>query len=215
MRDNNETKKYFEDYIKRQESKINTVKAMVDFNNPNPMAIHMLFRPQFDKVIGLFSIGAPKEDLVTALQEVLKTCEYKDDMEYDDLVKLLSLSVLLDVDCNAGLKEIIYYKIDTFLCMLTDYLKITPDCEIEPNNYDPYEFLFYHISKDSSKDDVERVLMEYLQDEWYDLCDEWHWYESLGGRTYAGYWCLEAMAIAKIYGVDTTKLEELDYFSKI
>ncbi|MFI3328964.1 MAG: DUF1911 domain-containing protein [bacterium] len=217
MRDNQKTKEYFEEYLAKQETKIATTKPMFDPANPNPMAAHMLFRAQFNKLMGLFSIGGSKEELVVALNDVLTTCECKDDMEYDDLVSLLSLAYLLDVNPEKGLKETIYFKIDTFLCMLTDALNITPDCEIETANYDPYDFLFNNINKNSTKEEVEAALLEYLEDEWYDLSEDWYWFETLdnSNNVYFGYWSFEAMAIAKMFDIDLTKLIESDFFSKI
>lgn len=220
MRENHKTEEYFHVYLNKRSNRIHELlikeyRCTQEGTDFHPILYYRLFRHRLEKLLAEFSLGTNPLQLKEYFIEVLEVTEKMDDMEYDDLLKLLCFGVLLDYSPCDIFSHILEIQIDSFLCMFTDYLQYKVQTEVEPDLYHPHLWLFDLSSKGNHPGDIEKILWDYLESYWYEAQEKWYWYGTLQNShdVYFGYWCFEAMALAKIYGVDTTRLVQSDYFA--
>lgn len=136
---------------------------------------------------------------------------------YIELIKVLSLAVLLGVD-KATFSEL---KEKLISEQFNDYLVNVLLKEIDPSwEYCSENFEFVELY-DSLKEILENKtslrceeLKIYLKEKWYDIHKECAWYDSHKSEknTYCGYWSFEAGAIAKILKLDDSSLKDMKYY---
>lgn len=223
MRDTKKTKEYFENYVsKRKKSvEVRREKYNTTLNNNEDITIvaHMYFRELINLIQGQFSLGESKEVLSETYNELLNVCYKYEIQVMDDVIKVLSLGVLLDINPLEQMKITLDEVMDPFLGLLAGHFgyELTEEQEdIQPE--DPYDLLILslNISFDE-KDEIINELQEFLDLDWYQAVGpESYWYETLDNTNdvYFGYWCFEAMAIAKISNIDID-LFESDYVAKL
>lgn len=221
MRDNEKNEIYFKEFLNKWENRMNELKIKLhDSETMNEQSLDFLhgrlFHIELEYLIAQFSSGASQEVLNASFQNLLNTCSKVDNVMYEDLLKILSLGVILDENPCEIIAEHLELEIDVFLCIFTNYFEYCVKTEIEPELYPPYDILYNALSKiDTHSIDIENTFFEYLTKEWYDGHMESYWYENLDNPldVYFGYWSFEVMALAKIYEVDTTRLVKSDYFA--
>ena len=149
------------------------------------------------------------------LKYYVKTWEPRE--SYFDLIKVLSLAVLLDVKAENGLIRELIGKIRNagYQDYLVDLLVGALDPSYESrcpgfrrkNTYQPLK----DVVEDAAADAVER-LKDYLDNQWYGIHKECAWYGSHKTELYYGYWSFEAGAVVKILGLDDAALRDQKYY---
>ena len=227
MRDKLKNQDYFNELIKKEKSNIamfeNVVKrAMVEkgeFDRGTRNGYNILIN-SFQKIINLlYSSG---EDLNT-IQEIYKKLLYYYSKMWDrkygyiELIKVLSLAVLLEIDKDEVSEletRLISENFDDYLVNVllgkidTSWIKSGTKFEY-PEVYDCLKVII-----ENKETDVCEFLKEYLQEKWYDIHKECAWYDShkSSKNIYCGYWSFEAGAIAKILKIDDVGLKNMNYY---
>lgn len=220
MRDNKKKESYFHIYRNKRSNRIHEILIQEYRSNAEGTAFHpfqydRLFRHRLEKFLSEFSLGTEEAKLKEFYLEALETTNKMTQMEYDDILKLLCLGVLFDSSPCDIFSHILEIQIDTFLCIFTDYLQYEVQTEVELVLYESHYWLIDQLKGVNNPVDIEKILWDYLENHWYEAQANWYWYETLHNPhdVYFGYWSFEAMALAKIYGVDTTRLVQSDYFA--
>lgn len=220
MRDTQRTEEYFQQYLIAKNNEIN--KHLISIKGeemeslpPHPLIVHTLLRCELEKFCILFSFGAPVTQLHVQYLEVLEVCKKVTELQYTDILTLLAIGVLLDSDPLPVIQDLLDEHQDDFLGLFTGYLKGTEEFGFEPEIDYPYILLYLNIALTESPQESEQIIYDYLTIDWFQSQEEeyWHDYLDYDGYLYFGYWSFEAMALAKIYGVDTTRLVQSDYFA--
>lgn len=220
MRDTQRTEEYFQEYLIAKNNEINkhliSIKREEMESLPHhPLIIHTLLRCELEKFCILFSLEEPVASLHLQYLAVLEVCKKATELQYTDILILLSLGILLDHDPLPVIQDLLKEHQDDFLGLFTGYLKGTEEFGFEPEIDYPYILLYLNIALTESVQESEQIIYDYLTIDWFQSQDEeyWHGYLEYSEHLYFGYWCFEAMAMAKIYGVDTTRLVQSDYFA--
>ena len=163
----------------------------------------------------LYTAGNRDGDLKPCFEGLLKyyvkTWEPK--QSYFDLIKVLSLAVLLDVkteneQINALIGKI---KDSDFRDYMADFLIRAIDSAYESrheefrwkNTYQPLQDIAANVTADTPEQ-----LKHYLDKQWYGIHKECAWYGSHKTNFYYGYWSFETGALVKIMGIDDSALRE-------
>lgn len=215
MRDNRKDREYYISYLDYQYSRIEkkTEKLQNCDNEKKQRVLISLSGYVIDLLKAEFSFGASKEKIKMLLVEVInKISEYKKLLD-EDLMILLSLSIMVDlknesmVIINANKQTI---NSDRLLKYLASYIESGKGIWNKNINlskeYSQLDLIFESSNK-------ENAMISYL-DDWYENHSEYAWYNShlRDEDTYCGYWSFESAAIAKILGLDETKLKTSEYF---
>ncbi|WP_307346736.1 PoNe immunity protein domain-containing protein [Metabacillus malikii] len=173
-----------------------------------------------DKLNALYSIGAPIEEIEELFPTVVKyfTGIWYKEASYSNLLKVVSLAVLLNVS-KEQLKDLLHVmKSEEFNDRLIDYLLkyIDSDWECKCSEHRiiyPYGYLQNIIDAKEENEALE-MLEVYLEKHWYKGHSDTGWYESHKGNKdiYSGYWSFESGAIAKILQLDDEQLKEVPYY---
>ena len=215
MRDNRKDKEYYIDYLNYQYSRIEKKASKLSSaaGEKKQRILLSLTGYELDLLKAEFSNGASSEKLKTLLIQAIETACQNDNVTFDDLLTLLSFSVMLDTESEA--KELIESKTniigkDRLLCFLATYIKCRKnEWKLNISLRDEYKSLdtFFTSSEKELK------LKEYLE-QWYEVHSEYAWYNShmRDTNTYVGYWSFESAALAKIFKLNTNNLKENKYF---
>lgn len=217
MRDKRKSADYFNAYIDYQKDRISKkIEKLSDSKGDSSKVERInqsLLKYQTDMVYVQFSVGADKNKLSGYLKDVLKTASEIRSIDYETLLSLLSLSVMLEVRTDSLSlidKHCDVIQNDKILNCLANYIqkgKVVWEGRYAIKGL--YEKLD-DLAKATAK---ENILIEYLSD-WYDAHKDFAWYDSHKNDkdTYVGYWSFESAALAKIMGVDETKLKSNAYY---
>ena len=220
IRDNRKSIDYFENYIAYQNERIRKKKeklsACGDDKSKAERINLSLIKFEIDLFYAEFSLGTGKSELIASLNDAIDTAAKMPEIDYESLLNLLALSVLLENNKKAQIliedhKGMIYE--DKLLKFLAIYLKEN-DIKWEgkfiiPAVYSGLENIYI-------SDDKESVLLEYLSG-WYEDHKDTSWYgaDRRNNDTYVGYWSFESAAIAKVLKIDESKLEKNVYYPKL
>lgn len=215
MRDTRKDKKYFEEYIDYQYSRIEGKIAKLEEadEEKKQRILVSLTGFELDLLKAEFSMGAAKEKIRAILNRTAKiVSEYKN-IVYEDLLNVLSLAVIVNEKSEAvkliknNKDRIENDRLLNFLSMHIQGKKVKWNKKLQiPDEYSGLNKVF-------EAEDKEAGLLQYLN-EWYENHSEYGWYNShLGGSdTYCGYWSFESAAIAVIMGLDESRLKDSVYY---
>lgn len=167
----------------------------------------------------LYTAGSRDNEIEPCFEHLLKyyAKTWEPRCSYFDLVKVLSLAVLLDVKAdNELLSELIEkirkaeyrdYLSDMFLRYLVpSYDLQSPDFRWK-NTYQPLKEVVENAASDAVN-----LLKLYLEEQWYGIHKECAWYGSHKTDFYYGYWSFEAGAAAKVLGLEDGTLKDQKYY---
>ena len=215
MRDNRKNREYFISYLDYQYSRIeNKVKKLNDCDEEKKQRILVsLTNYEIDLLKAEFSFGATKEKMRPLLIDAInRLADYKK-MTYEDLLNLLSISILVDAKkeslkiINSNRQMI---RSDRLLTYLSTYIeKGTGIWDNKLSLQKDYNGLNIIFEKDNKEDAV----LSYLSN-WYSNHSEYSWFDShkKSEDTYCGYWSFESAAMAITLGLDETKLQNSDFY---
>ena len=149
------------------------------------------------------------------LKYYVKTWEPK--QSYFDLIKVLSLAVLLDVKAdNKYIKDLIGkigeagyrdYLVDLFVGAIDATYKSRHADFRWKKTYEPLKEIVENANANATD-----LLKYYLDNQWYGIHKECVWYGSHKTELYYGYWSFEAGALVKILGLDDAALSNQKYY---
>lgn len=215
MRDTRKDKEYFDKFLEYQYSRIEKkVAKLADADAEKKQRILVsLTSYEIDLLKAEFSNGASKEDIKSLLSKAVDICcEYKN-MTYEDLLSLLSLTIM--VENKKGAEKILKHhgdKIERDRLLNFLFLYIQDKSAI----WDEKLYLddeFKGLDKVFSSESKGDALFDYLK-EWYECRSEYSWYDSHRGSldTYCGYWSFESAAVAIALGISDEKLKKSEYY---
>lgn len=215
MRDIRKDKEYFDKYLNYQYSRIEkkTAKLEEADEDKKQRVLVSLTSYEIDLLKAEFSVGATKDNIKTLLNRAVKVaCEYEN-ITYEDLLNLLSLSIMVNNKSEAiKLIKMHNEKIrnDRLLRYLSMYINDTKPVWNESIPLKKEFILLDEVINSESKEDK---LCDYLNS-WYKNHYGYSWYNShLGNEdTYCGYWSFESAAIAVILKLDENKLKDSEYY---
>lgn len=215
MRDTRKDSVYFEKYLDYQYSRIEkkTAKLKDSDDEKKQRILVSLTGYEIDLLKAEFSAGASKDNIKVLLNRAIKIAiDYKN-ITHDDLLLLLSLSVMVGdkseatklVKNNAEMIEK-----DRLLKFIANYIqgkKATWDSKVQLGN------VFSALDNVFSTSDKESALCDYLVG-WYENHSGYAWYDShkSSSDTYCGYWSFEGAAIAIILELNESELKESCYY---
>ena len=228
MRDKIKNKNYFNEQLEYVYSSINryegllskVIEAHGEYSEGanNGYAILSMFYTQALNL--LYSAGKEIQEMKGDFNNFIKyyTLSWSIDNGYIDLIRTLSLGVLLNIDTSEFKnlkKKIINEGLDDYLVnFLLSY--IDPSWQFNSNDFyfkGIYEPVKNIIEEDNRYISIE-LLKVYLEKQWYDIHNECAWYNSHKSKqdTYYGYWAYEAGAIAKILELNDEELKDQQYY---
>lgn len=230
MRDKTKNENYF------KESLSFTTESIYDFEKILPQVIekqgadsqgvkngyNALVMYYTKKVNLQYSLGLPILNIRQDFEKFLRYYATAWEIEYGyiELIRVLSLSVLLNINKTNSYLELLEKKIKD-ACLndyLINYLIINIDDNWELNSkefhfkgiYEPIR----NIIDEKNKTISVEMLKKYLTEQWYEIHSECAWYNSHNSKqnTYYGYWAYEAGAISKILKLNDEELKEQQYY---
>lgn len=217
MRDKRMSLDYFNSYIDYQVGRINKKMAKLSESEGNSAKVQRinqsLLKYKTDMVYAKFSVGADKHELSNYLEDALKTASQTNSVDYETLLILLSLSVMLGTK-NGSYEFITQHrdaiKNDKILNCLANYIE---SGKIVWEGDFTIKRLYDSLDNLANAADKASIMIAYLTD-WYDAHDDFAWYDSHNNNkdTYVGYWSFESAALAKVMGIDESKLKGNEYY---
>ncbi|MCI8925697.1 MAG: DUF1911 domain-containing protein [Lachnospiraceae bacterium] len=220
IRDNRKSIDYFKNYIEYQKDRIRKKKEKLstcgDDKSKAERINLSLLNFEIDLLYAEFSLGTKKSGLITFLNDAIDTATKMTKIDYESLLNLLALSVLLDNNKKAQIliknhRDMIYK--DKLLKFLAIYLK---EADIKWEGEFTIPAVYGKLETIYLSDDKESVLLEYLN-VWYEEHKDTSWYgsDSSNNDIYVGYWSFESAAIAKIMKITERKLGKNVYYPKL
>lgn len=170
----------------------------------------------------LYTSGASKSEIRESFDRLLKyyAKTWEPDNSYFELIKVISLAILLNIDSKNEsftlLKDKIQetgypdYLVDKFMKCIDNSWNGS-SLEFKWNNtYEPIK----EIADCEDKTQALSLLKEYLDDQWYDIHKDCAWHDTHKSTktAYYGYWSFEAGAIVKILSLDDSMLKKQAYY---
>jgi hypothetical protein len=215
MRDMRKDNIYFEKYLDYQYSRIEKkIAKLKEADEEKKQRILVsLTGFEIDLLKAEFSAGASKENLKILLNKAIQiVCDYKN-IAYDDLLTLLSLSVMVGDKSEAS--KLVKNNIDKieedrllkYIAFFIQGEKSVWDSKLQLRSE------FSSLDKVFENGDKEGAILDYLGT-WYENHSGYGWYDSHKNEadTYCGYWSFEGAAIAFILGLDDSKLKDATYY---
>lgn len=170
-----------------------------------------------DLFIASYSNNATKNELETIILELLPFLEFTE--LYDSYVETLwLLSVCYTLDIDPSKLEILKQRI--IKNEYDDYLissilnEIFGGIQINKhfNWKKPYEKLQPILDLKQSADI--QVISNYLNQDWYSGHSDSAWYDTHKSDklAYSGYWAFETVALVKMFGLDDSNLQGIEYY---
>ena len=170
----------------------------------------------------LYTAGTRDDEIKPTFEKLLANYagQWNPKDSYVELIKVLSLAVLLDYDREEeNLRELIRkitesayedYLVDWFLCFFDSNRKPGLHTFRWKNSYQPLQ----NVIESSDKTKAVSLLVTYLEKQWYRIHKGCAWYDSHKNDkvTYYGYWSFEAAAVVKMCGLDDSPLKEQLYY---
>lgn len=227
MRDKLKDENYFSVLIEKEKNNIimfeNIVKKVMIERGKTDRGIYngynILINSYQKEINLLYSCGEDLEIIEECYKKLLSYYGKMWDRKYGyiELIKVLSLAVLFGIDkveISELEERLISENFDDYLVNVLikkiDSSWINSGTEFEfPEVYDCLKPI---LDKKESLDCG--LLKEYLQEKWYDIHRECAWYDShkSSKSVYCGYWSFEAGAIAKIFDIDDSSLQNIPYY---
>lgn len=211
-------KAYFEKYLDYQYSRIERKVAKIDTADVDKKQriLVSLTGYEIDLLKAEFSFGATCDDMKTLLNKAIITVNEYENMTYEDLLILLSLSIIVNDSREAKkLVDIHSEKVkgDRLLNLFSRYIC---DKTVEWNENLQLCKEFEGLNNVFESDEKENALINYLN-EWYAKFSEYAWYDShlRDTDTYCGYWSFESAAIATILGLNDSELKSCEYYPSL
>lgn len=216
MRDKRKNEEYFKSYIAYQNERIEKKVAKLNECNDDAKAGRIrvsLLKYELDLLVAEFSAGFDNSKMTVVLNESIDIANKLINIDYENLLLLLSFSVLLEK--TSSIKTLIAredrtIKGDSLLNFLAEYLCTKK--RMWTNDFQ-YENVYGSLKKLDSNHSNGAVINDYLSS-WYDKRKSFSWYEAdkSNNDTYVGYWSFEAAALAKIYNLDDTMFIQSEYY---
>lgn len=220
MRDKRKSADYFKSYIEYQADRIkkksDKLSASIGDRAKTARINQSLIRFKADMLYAQFSRGAGRDDLIKYLEDTLETASVLDSLDYETLLNLLSISVMLDekedVFALIDKHDEIIHK-DKLLNFLATYIE---KGTISWDGILTIKGLYNSLNNIATSDNKEEILSSYLSG-WYDNHRDFSWYDSdkSDKDTYVGYWSFESAAIASIWKIDDKKLSSNQFYPKL
>ena len=222
VRDTRKPVAYFNKFISYEENRIKEKSDKLDKCDSKDAAMRVassLFLFQMNLLIASFSNGESKSDLKSIYHDCVTTAMRMKNLTYEDALRLASLSIMLDATDDF---ELVYdrfkdvFSSDKLLNGVSSYA-ITGSASWSGSYKFPAIFSgIDDIINADNKEAKEKAMLSYLGT-WYDNNENSSWYNTLnsGNNTYYGYWSFESGALAIIFGLNTSKLLNNEYFPKI
>jgi hypothetical protein len=170
----------------------------------------------------LYTAGTRDDEIKPTFEKLLANYvgQWKPDSSYVELVKVLSLAVLLDYDREDGnLRELIRkitesvyddYLVDRLLCFFDSNRKQSSHIFRWKHSYQPLQ----NVIESSDEAEAVSLLATYLKKQWYNIHKECAWFDSHKNdkTTYYGYWSFESAAVVKMCGLDDSSLKGQAYY---
>ena len=230
MRDTRKPESYlfenYNKYSKRIERQINKVDSGV-LNRPERFILS-IFISKVHQLVLAYSLGKTKDEMKILYQEFLDLLEKYDPhiytenanvwifKSYVDLLWMVCLGYLLDFsaedlllfkdktiasDRNDKLISTIFHQLYNDVEILPNYLMEDPTPKLDP------------ILEAGTNANIED-LKNYLLNDWYKAHKglAWHNTHKNDNLPYLGYWSFESAAIVKMFNLDDTILQGVDYY---
>lgn len=215
MRDIRKTRDYFDRYLQFQYSRIE--KGMSRFKKSSgenkQRILTSLTSYMIDLLKAEFSFGASKKTMKTLFNQIIPIVNEYKKITYDDLLLLLSLSIILDEKKNttklidANMKLISSDRLLSFFVLYIKNGNVIWDTKIKlVEKYSNMDEVFLSLNKTEA--------MNLYLNKWYANNSETAWYNShlRDTETYCGYWSFESAAVSKILGLDDAVLRKSVYY---
>lgn len=217
MRDKRKSEDYFSSYIDYQEGRISKKSAKLSEGESDSAKVERinqsLLRLKTDMVYAQFSAGADKNILSNYLEDALKTASQVISIDYETLLNLLSLSVLLGIKVESS--EIIskygdVIRDDKLLNCLAKYIEYG---KVVWEGAFAIKGIYDNLNDLANATDKVSIINVYLSD-WYDAHKDFAWYESHRNDkdTYVGYWSFESAALTKVMGIEESYFSDNEYY---
>lgn len=218
MRDIRKNQDYFNAYLEYQYLRIEkkTAQLKESFGDKKQRILLSLTGYEVDLLKAEFSSGASKDNLKTLLIRAIEIVKDYENITYEDLLVLVSLSVILNVEQDA--KKLIQknskkIESDRLLKFITSFIEDGKGVWENRVSLVKEYSLLDNVFNESDK---EKAMLNYLN-HWYENHSEYAWYDAhiRDTDTYCGYWSFEAAAILKILGLSCDKVKESEYYPQI
>ncbi|NVK53666.1 MAG: DUF1911 domain-containing protein [Flavobacteriaceae bacterium] len=216
--------KYFDDALASYNRKIDRYISAIKSGDLNKTQIErrceMLLGFYIRKIILLYSIKINRNQLTATIEEFLNTykeAEFSIYGAYEEIVWFMSIYYCLDIKSDQIDALISDIEEEGFNDMLissiisgfkSDY-RVTSGFEFDK----PYKRL-EKLLKEKENGNIEDI-KTYLTDFWYKESSDAVWYNThndKSGYDYVGYWSFESAALVKLFGLDDSELEGVDYY---
>lgn len=170
-----------------------------------------------DLFIASYSNNATKNELETIILELLPFLEFTE--LYDSYVEalwLLSVSYALDIDPSKLVilkQRIVENEYDDYLVSsILDEIFGGTQINKRFNWKRPYEKLQPVLDLKQNADI--QVISNYLKKHWYSGHSDSSWYDTHKSDklAYSGYWAFETAALVKMFGLDDSSLQGVEYY---
>lgn len=217
MRDNRKGQDYYKAYLEYQYSRIEKKSAKLKEcdGDKKQRVLISLTGYEVDLLKAEFSAGASKEDIKTLLIRAIDIVSENKKVTYDDLLVLLSLSVMLGLEKHAQKltkANVEVIKEDRLLSYISSFIDTG---KAEWNKNIPLVKECTLMDKVFSGEDKNKAMSAYLK-AWYTNHSGYAWYDShlRDSDTYCGYWSFESAAVSIILGLDDNSLAALENYPK-
>ncbi|MFP7486956.1 PoNi-like cognate immunity protein [Priestia filamentosa] len=228
MRDTLKSISYFEEYLENENRKIIKYKMMAEKVREErgkedeglKRAYIIIQNSYFNKLNGLYSMGAPIEEIKLLYPEIIEIMNkvWNKESGYVRLLWMLSIGIMIDVPQNYINQLQMLVEESQLNDYLVDYLFHYKNDSWNSSSKqfmfsDPYSILYDAINAESKSEGLEK-LKYYLEDKWYQGHNDTGWHDSHESKhnTYNGYWSFESGAIAKILKLDDSALKDTPYY---
>jgi len=224
MRDTLNNLSIYENLIQKENKDISHYKEVIEkaiqLNGPDSKGVkngYIIINTSYQRIINtMYSAGYAIEAIRIVFKDLLANYSniWNREFGYIELVKVVSLAVLLNIDADEikPLEDrLVSEKFDD--CLINFLIKA-----IDPSwcyNSKSFEYPVYECLLEIIDDaNASYRINEYLVDKWYKLHKECAWYDSHKNNKnlYTGYWSFEAGAVAKILGIDDSSLKDVKYY---
>ncbi len=225
MRDKLKTPTYWDDYIDRRDKTISRFTPLVfdetiGIKNQIGFA-YDVYMSSYKQTIAFYSAGF---EINIVKKNFIRTIDYIDNFimiaktdksytlkeyigGYDTTYQLLSLAILLKIDMQA-IQKIVSF-IDFYPqkdIIWEEFIKV-----LGVKRKDMVDKLVWGEAYQTLLDSIQikdSNLLEKFVKQWYGKMSGTYWFNSHNSKhnTYFGYWCFEALAVSKIFGIDDIEL---------
>ena len=241
LRDTNKTEEYFREFVHRKEVSIDKAILKIDLGETSlervPIVMRSIGASNLRVVVAKYSGGYPISEIKLDYLELLKNFnnywlegyvlfrdgakELKQYLDYDDMLWMLSLGILLnvsDVDFKVLVDLINRDKVSDLIYNYFIYSKLNSGNTYREETYE-YGWKLYASIREIIKnqrtiEEKIKLLNAYLSTEW--KTDHKEMLKSLSSPhdTYYGAWSFESAAIVAILDLDDSSFRDNQYYPK-